>query len=59
MAFVKHPEKKTHVWLGSFEQEEDAARNADYYILKFYPKNHHPLNFTDFDYSNFQPKRRI
>jgi hypothetical protein len=44
--------------LGRFRDDVTAARNFDYYALCIYGE-YAVLNFTDFDYSNFVPKRRI
>jgi len=45
-------------YLGTFETYEEAAKNYDFYVKQIYPKGAY-LNFPDFDYSDFKPKREI
>lgn len=49
---------KGYVGLGRFDTEEEAARNYDFYAKKIHGKNCF-LNFPDYDYTNFVPKRII
>jgi hypothetical protein len=45
-------------YLGRFDDEVEAAHNYDYYVWSLYG-GEAALNFPDFDYSQFRPKRRI
>lgn len=51
---------KSH-WLGLFgaDEGEVAARNYDYHAITLYGHGNCFLNFPDFDYSGFTPKRQI
>jgi hypothetical protein len=43
-------------FLGNFKNPKEAAKNYDYYALKLFEKECY-LNFPDFDYKNFIPKK--
>jgi len=44
--------------LGTFKEAEDAARNYDYHAKKHYPPTAY-INFPEFDYKNFEPKKDL
>jgi group I intron endonuclease len=48
-----------HFSIGVFNTIEEAAKNYDYHVIQLYNKdNDCYLNFPNFDYSNFIPKRK-
>ena len=45
--------------LGYFNDPKEAAMNYDYYAIHFFGRGNCYLNFPDYDYSNFIPKKDI
>jgi group I intron endonuclease len=43
--------------VGRFDTREEAAQNYDYHMLNLYGRGNCFLNFPDFDYKNFVPKK--
>lgn len=49
--------KGNKFYCGSFDNEIEAAKNYDYHIIRLFGKEIAFLNFPEFDYENFIPKR--
>lgn len=50
---------KKSYFTGSFSTPEEAAKNVDYWNIQVHGKENCYLNFPEFDYSNFTPKKQI